>query len=236
MHRWPADPAPLAHDPALYKFFLECKAAWYAIDSRRARKKDRAVHGSGRWNQSGEERGIFRGGEQHGFPDTDVRDLEALYEQLHGRHVDGYMLSPHYPERQLCRDGSARFHLQMHQRFREASERLGDYNLMIPPIYLEYLRGERELNCSVWGGPVYGPHGWAGPGSLLNVGFAESYKALLETTMWELRTRTESALRELPMPSGIWNRGAVRVEPKGGRPVEDDSVAVGWEFGRRAPG
>jgi hopanoid biosynthesis associated radical SAM protein HpnH len=162
------------------------------------------------------------------FPDTDVRDLEALYEQLHGRHVDGYMLSPHYPERQLCRDGSARFHLQMHQRFREASERLRDYNLMISPIYLEYLRGERELDCSVWGGPVYGPHGWAGPCSLLNVRFAESYKALLETTVWEnygrgLNPRCENC----QCPAGYGTAALLGLNPKAG----DLWKMIAWQLG-----
>jgi len=119
------------------------------------------------------------------YPDTDVSDLQELYEQLHGMHVDGYILQPHYPEEKLCRNGSARFHEKMHQRFREASERLGAYNLMLSPIYLEYLRGERELDCSVWGSPVYGPRGWSGPCSLLNMHSAGSYKALVEETVWE---------------------------------------------------
>jgi len=119
------------------------------------------------------------------YPDTDVSDLVALYERLHGMHVDGYLLSPHYPREKLCREGSAQFYGKMHQRFREVSERLGDYNLMLSPIHLEYLRGERELDCSAWGGPVYGPRGWAGPCSLLNVGYAKSYKALLQETVWE---------------------------------------------------
>jgi hopanoid biosynthesis associated radical SAM protein HpnH len=119
------------------------------------------------------------------YPDTDVSDLAALYHQLHSLHVDGYFLLPHYPQEKLYRDGSAKFHANMHQRFREASEWLGDYNLMISPIYMEYLRGERELDCSVWGGPVYGPQGWSSPCSLLNIGYAKSYKALVENTVWE---------------------------------------------------
>ena len=119
------------------------------------------------------------------YPDTDVGDLAALFERLHAMHVDGYMLAPHYPEQKLCREGSAKFHEKMHQRFREASDRLGEYNLMISPIYMEYLRGEREMDCSVWGAPVYGPEGWSGPCSLLNVRYAKSYKALLEETVWE---------------------------------------------------
>ena len=141
------------------------------------------------------------------------------------------MLSPHYPERQLCRDGSARFHLQMHQRFREASERSGDYNLMIPLIYLEYLRGERERNVASGGGLSTAAR-LGGPLQFAECGICGKQGTAGNHHVGELRTRTESALRDLPMPSEIWNRGAVRVEPKGGRPVEDDSVAVGREFGR----
>jgi hopanoid biosynthesis associated radical SAM protein HpnH len=119
------------------------------------------------------------------YPDTDVGDLQALYERLHAMHVDGYLLAPHYPEHRLCREESAKFREKMQQRFCEASDRLGDYNLLSSPVYLEYLRGERELDCSVWGAPVYGPQGWTSPCSMLNAGHTESYKALLENTVWE---------------------------------------------------
>jgi hopanoid biosynthesis associated radical SAM protein HpnH len=119
------------------------------------------------------------------YPDTEVGDLAALYRRLHSLHVDGYVLTPHYPDQILCRDGSARFKQKMHQRFREAGDLLSDYNLLISPIYLEYLRGERELDCSVWGGPVYGPQGWSSPCSLLGIGYAQSYQQLLENTLWE---------------------------------------------------
>jgi hopanoid biosynthesis associated radical SAM protein HpnH len=119
------------------------------------------------------------------YPDTDVSDLEGLYARLHQMHVDGYAFSPHYPAQKLGRDGSASFHEKMRRRFREVSERVGHHNLMTSPIYLEYLRGERELACSVWSSPVYGPQGWSGPCYLQNVKFAESYKALIEETVWE---------------------------------------------------
>ena len=118
-------------------------------------------------------------------PKTNVQDLESLYERLHAMHVDGYMLSPLYPKEKLCRDGNAKFHEKMQERFREASVRLSPYNLMISPLYLEYLRGERELDCSVWANPVFGPQGWSGPCYLQNAQYAKSYKALLKETVWE---------------------------------------------------
>lgn len=119
------------------------------------------------------------------YPDTDVNDLESLYLRLHALHADGYILQPHDPVERLCKEGSARFRQQMHQRFQEASDRLDAYNLLISPAYLEYLRGERELDCSVWGNPVYGPQGWSAPCATLNVHYTKSYKSLVEETLWE---------------------------------------------------
>jgi hopanoid biosynthesis associated radical SAM protein HpnH len=162
------------------------------------------------------------------YPDTDVNDLAVLYEQLHALHVEGYFLLPHYPQDKLCRDGSAKFHAKMHQRFREASERLNDYNLMISPTYLEYLRGERELNCSVWGGPVYGPQGWSSPCSLLNIGYVKSYKALVENTVWEnygrgLNPRCENC----QCPEGYETAALLGMNAKAG----DLWKMLAWQFG-----
>ena len=119
------------------------------------------------------------------YPNTDTGDLVSLYERLHGMHVDGYALTPHYPSEKLCCNGSAKFKKSMQQQFCEASERLGMYNLTMSPVYLEYLRGERELDCSVWANPVFGPKGWAAPCYLQNSKYVASYKELLEKTIWE---------------------------------------------------
>ncbi len=120
------------------------------------------------------------------YPDSNVRDVEALFGQLHALHVDGYMLSPHYPSRQMCRNSAAMFHQQMRQRFREASDSLSEYNLLTSPIYLEYLRGERELDCCAWGSPVYGPKGWAAPCTQLDCGHEQQYQSLVEKTVWRI--------------------------------------------------
>jgi len=119
------------------------------------------------------------------FPDTNLRDVATLYESLHAMHVDGYMLSPHYPTHKLCRNSAAVFHENMRERFREASMLLQEYNLLTSPIYLEYLRGERELDCCSWGSPVFGPKGWAAPCYLLNYGYEKNYQTLVRKTVWE---------------------------------------------------
>ena len=161
------------------------------------------------------------------YPDTDVHDLQLLYETLHSMHIDGYMLSPHYPAEKLCRDGSARFREKMHQRFREVSERLGSYNLMTSPIYLEYLRGERELSCSAWGSPVFSPNGWSEPCSKQKVRYAAGYRELLDEAKWEnygrgLNPRCENCLCH----EGYETAALLGVNPKAG----DLWKMLAWQF------
>jgi hopanoid biosynthesis associated radical SAM protein HpnH len=163
------------------------------------------------------------------YPNTDVQDLEALYERLHGLHVDGYMLLPHYTKEKLCRDGCAKFRTKMQERFQEATERLGPYNLMLSPIYMEYLRGERDLDCSVWAIPAYGPHGWSGPCYLQDSIHAKTYKELLEGTAWEnygrgLDLRCENCL----CPEGFESAAILGMNGKAG----DWWKNLTWQFSR----
>ena len=50
------------------------------------------------------------------------------------------------------------------------------------PLFLEYLMGKRTYKCTPWGMPTYNIFGWQKPCYLLQDGYAESYKELMETT------------------------------------------------------
>ena len=52
------------------------------------------------------------------------------------------------------------------------------------PLFLEYLMGKRDYKCTPWGMPTYNVFGWQKPCYLLQDGYAESYKELMETTEW----------------------------------------------------
>jgi len=161
------------------------------------------------------------------YPDTDVEDVRVLYERLHRMHVDGYVPAPHYPREKLCREGSAKFREKMHRRFSEVSERLGEFNLLISPVYMEYLRGERVLDCCAWASPVYGPKGWAGPCYLVSTGYAKNYQELLEKTLWEnygrgLNPRCENCESH----AGFETAAIVGVNPKAG----DTWKMLAWQL------
>ena len=53
------------------------------------------------------------------------------------------------------------------------------------PLYLEFLQGKKEYDCTPWGNPNYSVLGWQKPCYLLDEGYAKTFAELLETTDWE---------------------------------------------------
>ncbi len=51
--------------------------------------------------------------------------------------------------------------------------------------FLEFLMGDRKYECTPWGSPAYNIFGWQRPCYLLQDGYTETYKELIETTKWE---------------------------------------------------
>ncbi|HEY0558684.1 MAG TPA: adenosyl-hopene transferase HpnH [Frankiaceae bacterium] len=53
------------------------------------------------------------------------------------------------------------------------------------PIFLDFLEGKRDLNCTAWAIPSYSLLGWQKPCYLLDDGYAKTYKELIEETDWD---------------------------------------------------
>src|SRR6185369_12238774 len=59
------------------------------------------------------------------------------------------------------------------------------FRLNHSPIFLDFLEGKKELDCTAWGIPSYSLFGWQKPCYLMSDGYVSSYKELVETTEWE---------------------------------------------------
>jgi hopanoid biosynthesis associated radical SAM protein HpnH len=53
------------------------------------------------------------------------------------------------------------------------------------PVFLDFLEGKRDLDCTAWGIPSYSLLGWQRPCYLLDDGYAKTYKELIEETDWD---------------------------------------------------
>lgn len=52
------------------------------------------------------------------------------------------------------------------------------------PLFLEFLKGNWQLECTPWGNPTYNVFGWQRPCYLLSEGYCETFQELLDTTDW----------------------------------------------------
>ena len=119
------------------------------------------------------------------YKQTDLREIAALFEYMRQLDVDGHMLSPAYSYQAVQVKDIFMSREDIHEKFRQASKLLEQYSIMTSPIYLEYLRGERELECTAWGNPTYNPRGWKGPCYLITDGHYATFKELMEKTPWQ---------------------------------------------------
>jgi hopanoid biosynthesis associated radical SAM protein HpnH len=52
-------------------------------------------------------------------------------------------------------------------------------------LYLDFLEGKADFQCTPWGVPLYCLKGWQKPCYLLDDGYAQTWQELLETTDWD---------------------------------------------------
>jgi hypothetical protein len=53
------------------------------------------------------------------------------------------------------------------------------------PLFLEFLMGKQQYSCTPWGMPTFNIFGWQKPCYLLQDGYADTFKELMETTEWQ---------------------------------------------------
>ena len=119
------------------------------------------------------------------YKETDIEEIDQLFEYLQTLGVDGHMVSPAYSYAAVDTKDIFMSRDEIRDKFVQASALLERYNIMTTPVYMEYLRGERELMCTAWGNPTYNPRGWKGPCYLMTDAHHQTFKELIEKTPWE---------------------------------------------------
>jgi hopanoid biosynthesis associated radical SAM protein HpnH len=66
-----------------------------------------------------------------------------------------------------------------------AGGRRKKWRLNHSPVFLDFLEGKRDLECTPWGIPSYSLLGWQRPCYLLDDGYAKTWRELIEETDWD---------------------------------------------------
>jgi hopanoid biosynthesis associated radical SAM protein HpnH len=120
------------------------------------------------------------------FNNADPERVRQMFDQLAELGIESMMLSPGYqyekaPDQEhfLKRNQT----VSMFRRILSSPKKAWTFNHS--PLFLEFLKGNWELECTPWGNPTYNIFGWQKPCYLLEEGYAETFEELMSSTSWE---------------------------------------------------
>jgi hopanoid biosynthesis associated radical SAM protein HpnH len=118
------------------------------------------------------------------YKETEIQEIEILFSYLGHIGVDGILVSPAYSfagvreELFLSRE-------EIKDKFIRLTSNGHDFRFASTPLYLSFLRGERDYECTPWANPTRNPHGWRSPCYQLADTHYPTFKELMERTPWE---------------------------------------------------
>jgi hopanoid biosynthesis associated radical SAM protein HpnH len=112
--------------------------------------------------------------------------MREFFDEMMSLGVEGMMLSPGYSYSKAPDQEHFLRRTRTHQLFSEmlaAPKRAWKFNQS--PLFLRFLMGKHDYECTPWGNPTFNIFGWQRPCYLLQEGYAASFQELMETTPWE---------------------------------------------------
>jgi hopanoid biosynthesis associated radical SAM protein HpnH len=120
------------------------------------------------------------------FDGADPAHYHQFFDDMMALGVEGMMLSPGYsyqkaPDQEhfLQRQKTTKlFHDMLVNRKK-------GWKFNLSPLFLEFLQGNIDFECTPWGNPTYNIFGWQKPCYLLQEGYVQTFKELIDDTAWE---------------------------------------------------
>lgn len=124
----------------------------------------------------------------HDSPESIIETLDYFNDDL---GVDEMMISPAYAYENAPDQNHFLGVEQTRDLFKEvfADGRRERWRLNHTPLFVDFLEGKVDFECTAWGIPSYSLYGWQRPCYLMADGYVETYKELIEETDWSLYGR-----------------------------------------------
>ena len=119
------------------------------------------------------------------FEGFDPERMRAFFDDMMELGVEGMMVSPGYsyekaPDQDhFLRRGRSH---DLFSRMLGSPKRSWSFNQS--PLFLQFLMGKIDFECTPWGNPTYNIFGWQRPCYLLQDGYARTFRELMEETDW----------------------------------------------------
>jgi hopanoid biosynthesis associated radical SAM protein HpnH len=120
------------------------------------------------------------------FDGAEPQRVRDFFDAMMDLGVEGMMVSPGYSYSKAPDQD----HFLQRARTRELFSRVLDrpkrgWRFNQSPLFLQFLMGKRDYECTPWGNPTYNVFGWQRPCYLLQEGYARTFQDLMDGTRWE---------------------------------------------------
>jgi hopanoid biosynthesis associated radical SAM protein HpnH len=112
--------------------------------------------------------------------------MQMFFDEMMDIGVEGMMVSPGYSYSKAPDQEHFLRRQKTHELFRKMLEHPNPrWKFNQSPLFLKFLMGKQDFECTPWGNPTFNVFGWQRPCYLLQEGYAATFAELLETTKWE---------------------------------------------------
>lgn len=112
--------------------------------------------------------------------------MRRFFDEISELGVEGMMISPGYSYAKAPDQDHFLARHQTQQLFGTILRNVkSNWKFNHTPLFLEFLRGRWDFECTPWGNPTYNVFGWQRPCYLLDEGYCETFDELMTTTNWE---------------------------------------------------
>jgi len=128
------------------------------------------------------------------YKETDMKEIEQMFEYFSALEVDGHTISPGYEYDAAKKDMVKRLHKQpedffltrkmTREKFAKIEEWGERFTIFGTTQYQEFLAGKREMTCTPWAIPTRNIRGWKAPCYLMTDGHYPRYQEMLEKVDW----------------------------------------------------
>src|SRR5215469_13989693 len=119
------------------------------------------------------------------YKETDMKEIEELFLFLETLGVDGHQIAPAYGYSAVNDREIFLTREDVHEKFSNIDKLAKKYPVVASPVYMEFLKGDRDLPCTAWGNPTYNVKGWKGPCYLITDAHYDTFEELMTRTPWE---------------------------------------------------
>lgn len=121
------------------------------------------------------------------FNGVDEEDLVTMFKMLTDMGIEGCMVSPGYQFDMVPNQNLFISRQNARKVFRNILDPARKIRFYNNPLYLDFLRGDREYQCTAWSNPTYTVLGWREPCYLIGDRHTQNMNDLFKEELWTKR-------------------------------------------------